>query len=297
MRRAIIVAGLGVLVTLAGCSAVRLGYNQAPQLAMWWLDGYLDFDSTQSPRVREALQRWFAWHRATQLPEYAAMLSRVQAQAAGPLTGSQVCGWAGEVRERLDPLSQQALPMVADLAPLVTAAQVARLEQRFARSNEKFREDILKADAAERLKAQIERAVDRFENVYGRLDDAQRARVAAGVRASAGGPEQWYADRLARQAEVLQTLRRLLDEKADRARAQALLGQVFDRMQGASRWDTRGKPPAAMAAQCEWIAEVHNATTPAQRQRARERLRGWEQDFRALASQAAPTVQAATSVR
>ena len=30
---------------LAGCSAVRLAYNQAPDLMYWWLNGYVDFDA------------------------------------------------------------------------------------------------------------------------------------------------------------------------------------------------------------------------------------------------------------
>jgi hypothetical protein len=30
------------------------------------------------------------------------------------------------------------------------------------------------------------------------------------------------------------------------------------------------------------MAELHNSTTPAQRQAAQERLRGWETDLRAL---------------
>jgi hypothetical protein len=33
---------------------------------------------------------------------------------------------------------------------------------------------------------------------------------------------------------------------------------------------------------------LHNSTTPAQRQAARNKLRGWEEDLRALATQKAP---------
>ena len=33
---------------------------------------------------------------------------------------------------------------------------------------------------------------------------------------------------------------------------------------------------------CAFAARIHNAMTPAQRQAARERLKGWEDDLRAL---------------
>jgi hypothetical protein len=56
---------------LAGCSAIKLAYNQAPTLAYGWLDGYLDFNDQQSPQVRDALNRLFAWHRASELPKTA----------------------------------------------------------------------------------------------------------------------------------------------------------------------------------------------------------------------------------
>ena len=44
----------------------------APDLVYWWLDRYIDFNDTQTPRVHEAIKQWFAWHRRSQLPDYAA---------------------------------------------------------------------------------------------------------------------------------------------------------------------------------------------------------------------------------
>ena len=77
---------------LGGCSAVRIGYNQAPTLAWWWLDGYLDIDAAEAPRAKDALQQWFAWHRRTQLPDYADWLAATQQQVMQPVTPQQVCG-------------------------------------------------------------------------------------------------------------------------------------------------------------------------------------------------------------
>ena len=295
-RWPIIGLALLALLTLGACSAVRLGYNQGPQLAMWWMDGYLDFDSEQSPRVREALTRWFAWHRRTQLPDYAALLDRVQADMDRPTNAEQVCRWSEAMRSRMEPVVEQSLPMIADLVPTMTGAQIIRLEQRFAKSNEKFRETYLQDDPQARMKAAVERAVERFENVYGRLDDAQRERVAAGVKARPQATQAWYEERLARQAEMLRSLRQLMAERGDRARTLATLRQVAARWEG-PRWEAGRPVPAPMLAQCEWIASVHNATTPAQRRKAREKLRGWEQDLRALAAQAAPVVQAEAVTR
>ena len=40
---------------LTGCSALRLGYNNGPQLAWWWLDGYVDFSTEQTPAAKAAI--------------------------------------------------------------------------------------------------------------------------------------------------------------------------------------------------------------------------------------------------
>jgi hypothetical protein len=71
---------------MAGCSAIRLGYANGPQLAWWWLDGYVDFSRDQTPAAKQAIDRWFDWHRNTQLADYAALLASTQAPILEPTT-------------------------------------------------------------------------------------------------------------------------------------------------------------------------------------------------------------------
>jgi hypothetical protein len=87
---------------LGGCSALRLSYGQGPLLAYWWLDRQVDFSTEQTPRVREALADWFAWHRSTQLPDYAQGLGEVAAAAAGPFTPQQVCAQIDAWQQRAE---------------------------------------------------------------------------------------------------------------------------------------------------------------------------------------------------
>ncbi|MCX7224461.1 MAG: hypothetical protein NT071_02345, partial [Burkholderiales bacterium] len=49
------IIGLLLALLLSGCSALRLGYSQAPELAYWWLDSYFDFTEAQTTRVRADL--------------------------------------------------------------------------------------------------------------------------------------------------------------------------------------------------------------------------------------------------
>ncbi len=39
-----LLVGTFALAGLSACSAIKIGYNNLPELSYWWLDGYVDFD-------------------------------------------------------------------------------------------------------------------------------------------------------------------------------------------------------------------------------------------------------------
>ncbi len=283
-RLRIIVVLLLVPGVLAGCSAVRFGYNQGPELAFWWLDGYADFDDAQARQARSRLADWFAWHRRTQLPDYAALLMRAQVDVLVDTTPDGACRWFAELRQRAEVAAERALPQAADVIATLKPAQIQHVERRQARANEEFRSDYLDKDPARRLERAVARAVDRIEFLYGSLDDRQRALVARLVAASPFDPDAWYAERVQRQQEALQLLRRLAGTGVDRDTAVSALRAYADRAARSPREAYRRYQEKLESYNCAFAAAVHNATTPAQRQAAANRLKGWESDVRALAA-------------
>ncbi|MBI3368966.1 MAG: hypothetical protein HY021_11130, partial [Burkholderiales bacterium] len=163
---------------LAGCSALRLTYNQGPTLAYWWLDGYIDFTSDQAPRVRASLDSWFSWHRATQLPDYAEQLATLQAEAVDNITPAQVCRWTELAQQRANTAFEYALPALAQLARSLTTAQIDHLERRYAKGDAEAAHDFLQPDLVERRRAAFKRTLERAEDFYGTLDVAQRKLLA-----------------------------------------------------------------------------------------------------------------------
>ena len=117
LRAAIIAALAAVLVLVSGCSAIGLVYKQADTLAFRWLDRYADFDDAQSLRVRESIAAWFSWHRRTQLPDYADLLTGVEADVladttAGANVGNRV---ARATRRNASLWTQYRLPQLPGL--------------------------------------------------------------------------------------------------------------------------------------------------------------------------------------
>jgi len=284
LRRWIIAALCSLLALASGCSALRIGYGTAPDLAYWWLDRYIDFSGAQTPRVRAALAQWFVWHRRTQLPDYAALLARAQAEVLADTTPARVCEWQGELIRRANVAFDHAAPAAADILLSVTPGQIVHIERRYAKVNEEFRDDYLQPDPVKRAAATLKRTVERAEMLYGTLDEKQRARMAAALARSPFDAELWLAERRIRQQDALQLLNKVVREKPAREQVQAALRGYADRIEHSPQEAYRRYSERLSEFNCAFAATLHNGTSTAQRRHAAEKLAGWEGDLRALAA-------------
>jgi hypothetical protein len=284
LRALIIVALCGLLGLASGCSALRIAYGTAPDLVYWWLDRYVDFDAGQTPRVREAIKQWFAWNRRTQLPDYAQMLARARVEVLADTTPARVCAWQAEAMVRAHVAFDRIAPAAADLMLTITPQQTRYLERRYEKFNAEFRDDFLQPDPRKRADEAFKRTLDRAETLYGRLDDAQRQRIVDGLKRSPFDPELWFAERRQRQQDALQILRRVAAEGASREQALAALRGYVDRLEHSPRDSYRRYSERLNEYNCAFAAGLHNGTSAAQRRVAANKLAGWEDDLRAIAT-------------
>jgi hypothetical protein len=269
---------------LTGCgSLLRLSYGQAPNLAFWWIDGYADLDSVQSPRVRDALEQWFEWHRRTQLPSYADLLARAQREMLEPTTPQALCAWRDELQRRVDTAVEQAAPPLAALIVTLKPEQLQHIERKLAKNGVELRADFAQFNRDERAKASFKRTLERYEMFYGTLDEAQRARLASLLAASPFDADRWLAERERRNADMMRTLA-AASAAGDLAQAQAAVIAIAERAQRSPRADYRAYQERLTQENCSLTAAMHNLTTTAQRQHARNKLKGWEEDLRLLAA-------------
>ena len=278
----IILLALFTAGLLGACSTLRLGYGQAPELAYWWLDGYADFDDVQEPLVRDAVGDWFRWHRSTQLPDYVDLLQRARADILQPTTPERVCEWSARLDDRLAAAADQALPRAAAIALALGPAQFKAIERKQAETMEELREEFLEGTPEERLERSLERTEERLNRVYGRLDKAQRDRLAAALAASPFDPQVWLAERQARQEDLLATVRRLQQDKATPEQARQALAGLLSRVDRSPREVYRRYAERLREYNCGLGAMVHNMMLPAQREAAAKRFDGWAQDLRSL---------------
>jgi hypothetical protein len=291
------IIGVALALMVAGCSVLRLAYGQAPTLSYWWIDGYVDLDEPQSAKLREGLDRWFDWHRRTEMPRYATLLVRAQREVMEPsLSADQLCAWRDEAARRMDAALDEATPMAAALMVTLTPEQIRHMERKLAKDGAELRRDFAQPDRTERAKASIKRTLERYENLYGRLDDAQRAKLADLLAASPFDADRWLAERDRRNRDLITMLATVSaagrdgDAAKAQTQAQATMRALTERLLRSPRPEYRAYQERLTLENCALASAMHNQMTAAQRQHARNKLKGWEEDVRLAAAGGTPAV-------
>ncbi|MCX7233710.1 MAG: DUF6279 family lipoprotein [Burkholderiales bacterium] len=257
---------------LPGCSAIRVGYNQAPEVAYWWLDGYFDFSSAQAERVRADLVQLQAWHRAKELPLYLGLLERVGRLLPGNVTAEQLCDLYTDARQRLSAMAEQAEPSLSSVTLSLQPEQLARLARQLDKRSDNWREEWLDGTPTERQARRSKQLIERVETLYGRLEGPQRAALRASVAASSYDADLAYRESQRRHTDT-GAERNRLEARALLERALASPDPVYRALQDKLVQDS-----------CRTYADLHNSTSPKQRSKALETVKNYEADVRALMS-------------
>jgi hypothetical protein len=267
---------------LSACSAIKLAYNQAPDLSYWWLDSYFDFNEQQTPKVRDELTRLFAWHRSQELPKTADFLAQTAAQMPGEISAEQACKAYAQSLNLINSITSQALPAFAELAPTITPDQIAHLKRKYAKNATAFSRDYINGSAANREAKRLKQAIDRSEMIYGRLEEPQIAAIKQALASSSFDAAYSLKERQRRQQELIDSLTQLAASKASAQVSQQAISAYIQRY-----WDSpdpvyRAYVQRLTQEACISFANVHATTTPVQRAKAVKVLKGYEQDLRVL---------------
>lgn len=285
MRCAKLARIIGVLLVataLGACSTIKLAYNNLPELSYWWLDAYLDFDGSQTPKVRDELAQLLSWHRQNELPRVLGVLQEAQTLAPRDVSAAQACRMADQIRERLLAVTERAEPAGTELALSLTDAQLQQLERKYAKNNAEYRKEWLDRSPAEVQEKRYEKFLDRLEDFYGRLTPEQRELVRQQVAQSVFDPRLAGAERRQRQQEALALLRGFNATKPPPAEARAAIHAYVMRIADPPPGPWRDHQQALLQEGCRNLAALHNATSASQREQAVRRLQAYQDDLRQL---------------
>jgi hypothetical protein len=277
---------LAFAILLAACSSLRLAYNNADTLLYWWLDAYVDFDSSQKAEVKQDIDEFFRWHRKTQLQDYVHMLQKAQRQLHANPTPADLMADYIDIRDRTEALLLRSAPEIAEIALSLKPEQLATMEKKFAKNNADFRKKNMKGDAQEQNKFRFKKSMEQFELWFGDFSSEQEAIIRKASDARPLDNALWLDERMRRQLKIINLARRIMNEQPSKQVAtqwvEELIRSGFDRF-GISERKTFFD--SYTHSTVDLIHTVVRIATPKQKEHAHKRMAGWIKDLNTLAGQ------------
>jgi len=275
-----------VALLLAACSSgVRIGYSYADTLLLYTIDGYVGLTPEQEQLVRERSSALVAWHRSTQLRDYAQFIQEARRKLDGPVSAGDVLAFNRAVNVRLATLGERAAPDLAQLALTLSPEQLARLERKLASDNSKARRELVQLAGKGTLEERVHKVAQRADYWFGSLTPEQLDIVRTTLAGRPDSGAWWIEERERRQREFVAVLQRIQSERPGEDAAARWLRDYFAQLQAPSDPERRRATEQVRAATAELIARLINAATPEQRATLSRRLGSFADDFAALASE------------
>src|SRR5688572_26921107 len=202
---------VGIAVALAAilvsCTFTKFAYNQADTVMSWMVDDYFDLDGHQKEEFQKRFDRFYAWHRYEQLPDYSQFMRTARSRFQDGLSREDVMWFVDGLRTRVRTAGRHIAPDAAALLATLTPVQIENLQKKWDKDNRKYvRERKLNGSLEERQEAEAKRIIKQIEEWLAPLNNDQEARVIALTRELPPLEQQRYAERLRRQKEFLEIL-------------------------------------------------------------------------------------------
>lgn len=175
MIRALAVLLLALLV--AGCTALKLTYNNLDWIAEWQLGKFVDLEPRQKALFDDRFRSFWSWHRGTQLTLYVQDLRDLGGLAERPLTAEQVDRWMRRGQEHMARSMQGAVPDLTRLLVTFDDSQVQELLDNLAERRGKSLEESQDLTHEELLERAEEQMVRNLKRWIGALTREQKRRV------------------------------------------------------------------------------------------------------------------------
>ena len=274
--------GIVVVLTaiLVSCTFTKFAYNQADTVTAWMVDDYFDLDVQQKQEFQKRFDRFYAWHRYEQLPDYAQFMKTARMRMQDGLSRDDVFWFVDGLRSRTRAAARQAAPDAAALLATLRPAQIENLKSKWDKENRKYvKERKVGGSIDERYEAEGKRIVKQLKEWLAPLTNVQEQRVMTLVRELPQLEQERYAERLRRQKDFLEVLAHRNED------AQRFTARVTDWMvnweKGRSA-EYQRQTDASWQKRADLFMAIDRMLTPEQRTASLLRIENYATDFAQL---------------
>lgn len=194
IRRAALVA---CLLLLGACSSTTFVYNRLDTILPWYLDDYVELNSSQDKQLDRLLQPFLAWHRQQELPRYMSILDQIDTDLDQALTPDQIGLIYTEVEVAWLQLQDQSLEWLLALGATLSDEQVEEFLAYLQERQEEYEGEYLSRSEREYREESYEAFEDSMQDYLGRLSSGQRQRLRAASLDLQRSDQVWLQERAA----------------------------------------------------------------------------------------------------
>lgn len=194
IRRAALVA---CLLLLGACSSTTFVYNRLDTILPWYLDDYVELNSSQDKQLDRLLQPFLAWHRQQELPRYMSILDQIDTDLDQALTPDQIGLIYTEVEVAWLQLQDQSLGWLLALGATLSDEQVEEFLAYLQERQEEYEGEYLSRSEREYREESYEAFEDSMQDYLGRLSSGQRQRLRAASLDLQRSDQVWLQERAA----------------------------------------------------------------------------------------------------
>ena len=275
-------------VVSGGCSTLDFAYSMSPTALSIMADNYLGLDGAQEVLLKERLLELREWTRTNQLAELSKLMNQVRTRAGGKVSLDDITWLTEEGRRQWKVLGTRLAADMAELAPRLTADNLAALKKKQARNNAEYTKETIDAKPEKQREKRFERVKENAERWYGSFSDAQQERIKALSDALPMNPRMVLADRVRRQTAFIALLTSAMDKSLTRAEAEPRFVQMLVEFERNRTPEYQAFAAAYLVQSQAMAVEIANLATAEQRATAQRRFKRWADDMANLAARKAP---------
>jgi len=272
---------IALAAILVSCTFTKYAYNQADTVMAWMVDDYFDLDAQQKAEFQKRFDRFYAWHRYEQLPDYAQFMKTARTRMQDGVSREDVMWFVDGLRSRTRAAARQAAPEAAPLLATLTPVQIENLQRKWDKENRKYvKERKVNGTVEERYEAEGKRIAKQLKEWLAPLTNEQEQRVMALARELPQLEQQRYAERLRRQKEFLEVLAHRGD---DPQRFHARVADWMVNWEKGRSAEYQKQLDASWQKRTDLFMAVDRMLTPEQRTASLQRIETYASDFTQLA--------------
>ncbi|MFT5709543.1 MAG: hypothetical protein ACI8QT_000229 [Halioglobus sp.] len=163
-----------LVLFLSACSSTSFIYNRLDIILPWYLDDYVDLSREQNHSLDSLLQPFLRWHRQEELPQYALMLSDIEASLDQPVSPEVVAGIFTTIEAAWFRLEDRSIEWMFKLGDELSEEQISQLLGVLNQEQEEYEEKYLPRSDEEYQEESYDNFTDGLGDYLGRLSSNQR---------------------------------------------------------------------------------------------------------------------------